>query len=101
MTLAEKQALLHATIALPSANEWLLSGKVVYELNDMLLTALSDIEASPRTYGEIKMRLDGRVNSICRNNPDLDIDNSEVRETIALFFALNHDVAIYHFLRYE
>lgn len=109
-TLDQKAAALLETIALPSAENWslLVTGEketeVVAALNAALVETLKAYKDSLADTGErrdIADMLRPRLAALDKKYPDAGLCDSEASLTIARFFALNLDVSLYNFFRYE
>lgn len=104
MTLSEKQNLLAATVALPTAMDWQLQvddDELMGRLNAALAQVLADTKASKHgTWGEIGAAIFGQLDAFAEEFPDAGILDSEGSQTVARFFAVNLDPAMYDFLRY-
>jgi len=106
-TLNEKAFALQESVALPDTSNWCLGDsitarKAVKELNAALVESLTTIKSHNGlimiTIAHLIME---PLAKVAAQYPKLDIFSSEGYQTIALFFAVNYDPTIYHFLRYE
>lgn len=104
LTLSEKEQMLRATVALPTANDWcLLAGDeaLVNRLNGALVEALDEAKSGKcATCGEIGKAIFDRLAVIEQDHPDAGISDSEGNSTVARFFAVNYAPSIHDYLRY-
>lgn len=111
LTLTQKQEALRSTVAVPEDQDWQLLVQdeskrraIVAELNDALVEALEVAKAQPpHTYlwGDLAKDISSRIEPLEAKYPDAGISDSEGRATVARFFALNWEPAMYDFLRYR
>lgn len=109
LTLQEKEKALRSTVAMPTADNWQLLSEnadektiVIEEANAILLNVLEGCKASTyTTWGEIVRAIFEPMDKLASKYPDAGLTDSEASQTIALFFALNYDPAIFNFLRYR
>lgn len=102
-TLSEKENALLLTVALPENDDWrLLEGndEVVNELNEVLVAALEYAKAEERTWGDIAEQIFPQLAKLNARHPKLGILESDGYTTVARFFAVNLNTAIYDYLRY-
>jgi hypothetical protein len=101
---------LRATIAVPEDLDWQLlvadeaeRRAIVAEQNGALVSALEAVKELPTqsTWGDIASRISSRIDPIEVKYPNAGISDSEGHATIANFFALNWEPAMYDFLRYR
>lgn len=106
-TLNEKAHALQESVALPDASNWCLGAypsapKAIKELNASLVESLNQIKAiNGIMMGTVGNLIMNSLAKVAKKYPELEIFNSEGFQTIALFFAVNYEPTMYHFLRYE
>lgn len=104
LTLQEKESNLYQTIGVPTQDDWRLlkdADKLVPLLNKILIDGLSKAKSGElKTCGEIRDFVYGKIDPIDNDYPEAGIGDSEGRETVARFFALNYGISIYDFFRY-
>lgn len=110
-TLSEKEEELLETVALPGVDDWQLLDPddeerevieaIVAELNAVLVDALELAKQEKTTFGEIGKRVYSQIALIHAKYPERGVTDSEARQTVARFFAVNYHPAIYDFLRYH
>jgi hypothetical protein len=110
LTLSQKHEALRETIAVPEDQDWQLlvaddakRRAIVAELNDALVSALEAVKALPpqSTWGDIASEIASRLDPLEAKYPNTGISDSEGHATVASFFALNWEPAMYDFLRYR
>jgi hypothetical protein len=110
LTLSQKHKALRDTVAVPDDQDWQLlvaddaeRRAIVAELNDALVSALEAVKALPTqsTWGDIASEISSRLDPLEAKYPNAGISDSEGHATIATFFALNWQPAMYDFLRYR
>jgi hypothetical protein len=109
-TLTEKEEQLLETVALPGVDDWQLLDPddedreeieaIVAELNAVLVGALEFAKLEKTTFGEIGKRVYSQIDLIQAKYPERGVKDSEARQTVARFFAVNYSPVIYDFLRY-
>jgi hypothetical protein len=109
MNLSEKEESLRATVAFPTVSDWQLSGDdenvkqaLVSQLNREMERTLQELKDGILvTWGEVATALYSRIDRIAAHHPLAGIKDSEGSETMARFFAVNYEPAIYDFIRYR
>ncbi|WP_146010138.1 hypothetical protein [Burkholderia sp. WAC0059] len=97
-------------MAIPTAEDWGslcrdLSPELVAKANGILVQVLRDLNSPPhsdhvQTWSDVAKAVYRPLIDLA-NEYDTDLLDSEGTPAAALFFALNHDVCLYHFLRYS
>lgn len=107
-TLDRKFMNLRRSVAMPTQDNWQLLlddpkeiKHVIGLLNAQLLIVLEKAKADKyKQDGALYRDLMKRMKTIACVHPDAGIFDSEGKQTMALFFALNYDVTIYNYIRY-
>ncbi|WP_274644132.1 hypothetical protein [Pseudomonas serbica] len=102
-TLSEKENALLLTVALPDNDDWRLpegNDEVIKELNEVLVAALEFAKAGDRTWGDIAEEIFPALAKLDAKHSKLGILESDGYTTVARFFAINLNTAIYDYLRY-
>ncbi len=108
LTLDRKFMNLRRSVAMPTQDNWQLLlddpkeiKHVIGLLNAQLLIVLNKAKADVYTVsGQLHRDLMKRMTTIARKYPHAGIFDSEGKQTMALFFALNYDATIYDYIRY-
>lgn len=109
LTLSAKEARLRNTVALPNRDDWqlLIEDKAkeacaVADLNAVLVCVLERAKTKKyQTWGTLRADLHKRMRVVTRRYPRGGIFDSEGRLTMARFFAVNYDISIYDFIRFD
>jgi hypothetical protein len=107
VTLDEKEEQLLSTVGIPTWHDWQLleddaaeMAIIIEKANKILLSVLEDCQTHGRCWGEIMKAIYGPLNQLAREYPRAGLEDSEARQTVARFFALNYQLEIYDYLRY-
>jgi hypothetical protein len=109
LSLREKEKQLFETVAMPDKKDWrLLSDDpqeqviVMEKANAILVEVLDDCKAGKyKTWGQISNAIYQPIDKLNQEYPDSGLNDSEACQTIALFFSVNFNPTIYHFLRHR
>jgi hypothetical protein len=108
MNLKKKMASIQRDIAVPDQSDWQLlitspevCKKVIDKANHILVDTLLRAKACEMTWAEIRSTVYSQMEKLNRRYPKSGLLDSEGCATIATFFAIHYDPAIYDYLRYE
>ena len=107
-TISDKENKLYEKIAVTTTADWALlvsknkAEQIVNELNialEKVIITLKDKEFSTR--GEASLMLSDAMKNIADKYSDCGLRDSESRNTLARYIALNFDITMYDYVRYD